>query len=323
MLEIILDTETTGLDPISGDRLVEIGCIEMVDRVATGRTFHSYFNPGRDMPAVAEQVHGLSIEFLADKPRFHEKAAELLDFLGDAPLIAHNASFDIGFINAELRFCGRGPLKLGRVIDTIALARARHPGAKLSLDALCERYEIDRSHRTKHGALLDAELLAQIYVKLLTPLRSASIDSREIDDTIDRIEVSIGQLLQFRDLLKEQRNQAEHAGIGHNRPPRDLQLEYDRIVSDGIIASIAVTKELSEPRPRKEILAICLGVLKRLFTLLKIIAGWVAGKGDKFVDAAAESTGKVAGPALLILLAGSLSSEFLEIIKILKTTISE
>ncbi|MEY4952135.1 MAG: polymerase subunit epsilon [Pseudomonadota bacterium] len=167
MREIIFDTETTGLDPKTGDRLVEIGCIEMVNRVPTGETFHCYFNPDRDMPAAAEAVHGLSISFLSDKPRFHERAADLLEFLGEeTKLVAHNAGFDFGFVNSELEMCGLPPLSRDRMIDTVALARARHPGAKNSLDALCTRYGIDRSHRTRHGALLDAELLAQVYVEL-------------------------------------------------------------------------------------------------------------------------------------------------------------
>ncbi|MFA7602240.1 MAG: DNA polymerase III subunit epsilon [Novosphingobium sp.] len=166
MREIIFDTETTGLDPQRGDRMVEIGCIEMVNQVTTGRTFHAYFNPDRSMPAEAEAVHGLSDAFLSDKPRFAERAAELLEFLGDCPLVAHNAGFDFGFLNAELALCGLDEVCRTRMIDTVAIARVRHPGAKLSLDALCTRYGIDRSHRTKHGALLDAELLAQIYVEL-------------------------------------------------------------------------------------------------------------------------------------------------------------
>ena len=167
MREIIFDTETTGLDPKSGDRLVEIGCVEMVNRVVTGNTFHCYFNPDRDMPAEAERVHGLSAAFLADKPRFHEKVAEFLEFIGEEDnLVAHNAGFDFGFVNAELEMCGLPPLGRERMVDTVAMARMRHPGAKNSLDALCTRYGIDRSHRTKHGALLDAELLAQVYVEL-------------------------------------------------------------------------------------------------------------------------------------------------------------
>ncbi|WP_298282134.1 DNA polymerase III subunit epsilon [Novosphingobium sp.] len=167
MREIVFDTETTGLDPKSGDRLVEIGCIEMVNRVPTGAVFHCYFNPERDMPAEAEAVHGLSITFLADKPKFAEKAGEFLEFIADAPLVAHNAGFDFGFINNELEMCGMEPVSRDRMIDTVAIGRRKHPGAKLSLDALCSRYGIDRSHRTKHGALLDAELLAQLYVELL------------------------------------------------------------------------------------------------------------------------------------------------------------
>lgn len=166
MREIIFDTETTGLDPKSGDRIVEIGCIEMFGRVATGRTYHAYFNPGRPMPAGAEAVHGLSDAFLADKNAFEHHVEELLEFIGDAPLVAHNAAFDFGFLDMELAACGRDPVCRSRMIDTIALARVRHPGAKLSLDALCTRYGIDRSHRTRHGALLDAELLAQLYVEL-------------------------------------------------------------------------------------------------------------------------------------------------------------
>lgn len=167
MREIIFDTETTGLDPKNGDRLVEIGCVEMVNRVATGATYHAYFNPQRDMPAEAERVHGLSEAFLADKPLFAEKAQEFLDFIGDAPMVAHNAGFDFGFINAELTAAGFEPIGLDRMVDTVKIARQKHPGAKNSLDALCTRYGIDRSHRTKHGALLDSELLAQVYVELL------------------------------------------------------------------------------------------------------------------------------------------------------------
>jgi DNA polymerase III subunit epsilon len=166
MREIVFDTETTGLNPATGDRLVEIGCVELVNKVETGRVYHAYFHPDRDMPIEAERVHGLSIAFLADKPRFREAVEDLLEFIGDAPLVAHNASFDFGFLNAELGACGRPIVAMGRMIDTLAIAKVRHPGAKLSLDALCTRYGIDRSHRVKHGALLDAQLLAQLYVEL-------------------------------------------------------------------------------------------------------------------------------------------------------------
>jgi len=166
MREIVFDTETTGLNPGGGDRMVEIGCIEIINRVETGRHFHCYFNPEREMPLEAEAVHGLSTIFLSDKPRFWERADELLDFIEDSPLVAHNASFDFGFLNYELENCGRTSVSLHRMVDTLSLARAKHPGAKHSLDALCVRFGVDRSHRVKHGALLDAQLLAQVYVEL-------------------------------------------------------------------------------------------------------------------------------------------------------------
>lgn len=166
MREIIFDTETTGFDPASGDRLVEIGCIELINRVPSGRTFHAYYHPERDMPAAAYNVHGLSAEFLAKHPVFANGATELLAFLEDSPLVAHNARFDFGFLNHELKLCGLPDISLDRMIDTVAIARTLHPGAKHSLDALCTRYGIDRSHRVKHGALLDAELLAQLYIEL-------------------------------------------------------------------------------------------------------------------------------------------------------------
>ena len=166
MREIVFDTETTGLNPAAGDRIVEIGCVEIYNRVETGRHFHAYFNPEREMPTEAEAVHGLTTIFLSDKPRFSEKAEELLDFIEDAPLVAHNASFDFGFLNFELERCGRPSVCVSRMVDTLALARSRHPGAKHSLDALCVRFGIDRSQRIKHGALLDAQLLAQVYVEL-------------------------------------------------------------------------------------------------------------------------------------------------------------
>ena len=166
MREIVFDTETTGLSPASGDRLVEIGCLEMVNRVETGRSFHAYFNPERSMPPEAQAVHGLSDAFLADKPLFAERVEELLDFIEDSPLVAHNASFDFAFLNAELEACGRLRISQTRMVDTLALARGKFPGAKHSLDALCTRFGIDRSHRILHGALLDAQLLAQVYVEL-------------------------------------------------------------------------------------------------------------------------------------------------------------
>jgi len=166
MREIVFDTETTGLSPGGGDRMVEIGCIEMIGRIETGRHFHCYFNPERSMPSEAEAVHGLSDIFLSDKPLFADRVEELLEFIGEAPLVAHNASFDFGFLNNELQRCGRGSICMTRMVDTLLLARTRHPGAKHSLDALCTRYGVDRAQRVKHGALLDAQLLAQVYVEL-------------------------------------------------------------------------------------------------------------------------------------------------------------
>jgi len=167
MREIVLDTETTGLDPLDGHRLVEIGCIELVNRIPSGQTFHSYFNPQRGMPPEAFAVHGLSEEFLKDKALFAEVADELIAFLGDAPLVIHNAVFDLGFLNAELERVGRPLIGRERLVDTLLIARRKHPGASNRLDDLCARYAIDDSRRIKHGALLDAELLAEVYVELI------------------------------------------------------------------------------------------------------------------------------------------------------------
>ncbi|GAA0658800.1 DNA polymerase-3 subunit epsilon [Sphingomonas insulae] len=167
MREIVFDTETTGLSFAGGDRLVEIGCVEMVNRVETGRTFHAYYHPERNMPAEAQAVHGISEAFLSDKPKFAQAVDELLSFIGDAPLVAHNAGFDFSFLNGELTRCGRQIVHVNRMVDTLQIARSRHPGAKHTLDALCSRFGVDRSHRVLHGALLDAQLLAQVYVELL------------------------------------------------------------------------------------------------------------------------------------------------------------
>src|SRR6185503_12097112 len=167
MREIVFDTETTGLDPLTGDRLVEIGCIELINRFPTGNTFHRYLNPERDMPEPAFKVHGLSIDFLKDKPLFVHKVEELVEFLGDAPLIAHNAMFDLGFLNAELERAKKAAVARERLVDTLMLARRKHPGGSNRLDDLCARYKIDNSKRVKHGALLDAELLAEVYVELI------------------------------------------------------------------------------------------------------------------------------------------------------------
>lgn len=168
MREIIFDTETTGFDPLQGDRVVEIGCVEVINLIPTGQTFHVYINPQRDMPEGAFKVHGLSTEFLSDKPLFADIADDFLAFIGtDSKLVAHNASFDMKFINAELGWLKRPALANDRVVDTLILARRRHPGGSNKLDDLCTRYGIDNSRRTKHGALLDAELLAEVYAELM------------------------------------------------------------------------------------------------------------------------------------------------------------
>ncbi|MBU6296767.1 MAG: DNA polymerase III subunit epsilon [Alphaproteobacteria bacterium] len=167
MREIVLDTETTGFDPSDGHRIVEIGCVELMDHFPTGKTFQCYLNPDRDMPAEAERVHGITGAFLADKPRFPEIAERFLEFIGDAPLIIHNASFDLKFINAELDRIGGKPVPAARAIDTIEMAKSKLPGARYSLDELCKRFGIDLSVREKHGALLDAELTAQVYLELI------------------------------------------------------------------------------------------------------------------------------------------------------------
>ncbi len=166
MREIVLDTETTGLEPAEGHRLVEIGCVEMINGIPTGATFHQYLNPQRDMPAEAFRVHGLSGEFLADKPLFAAVAEEFIRFIDGARLVIHNAAFDMKFINAELARLTMPAIGMDRVVDTLALARRKHPGARASLDELCARYGIDASKRVKHGALVDAEILAEVYIEL-------------------------------------------------------------------------------------------------------------------------------------------------------------
>lgn len=167
MREIVLDTETTGLDPATGDRIVEIGAVELVGHVPTGRTFHQYINPERNMPMEAFEVHGLAEEFLADKPKFAEVAQGFVEFIGDARLVIHNASFDMKFLNAELRWAGLSQLADDRAVDTLLIARQKFPGSPASLDALCRRFGIDNSSRTLHGALLDSEILADVYLELI------------------------------------------------------------------------------------------------------------------------------------------------------------
>jgi DNA polymerase III subunit epsilon len=198
MREIVLDTETTGLDPLRGDRLVEIGCVEIFNRMPTGQSYHVYINPERDMPAEAFAVHGLSSEFLSTKPLFVEIVEEFLAFIGDAPLVIHNASFDIGFINAELDRVKRSAIPRERLVDTLLLARRKHPGVSNRLDDLCSRYAIDNSHRTKHGALLDAELLAEVYVDLVGARQSQLILTQEVQEI--RIGASVDMPRRQRDI---------------------------------------------------------------------------------------------------------------------------
>jgi DNA polymerase-3 subunit epsilon len=178
--EIVLDTETTGLDPLQGHRLVEIGCVELVNRIPSGQTFHAYLNPERAMPVEAFAIHGLSDEFLKDKPPFAQVADALLAFLHDAPLVIHNAAFDIGFLNAELERFGRPVITRERMIDTLLIARRKHAGGSNRLDDLCARYGIDNSHRSKHGALLDAELLAEVYVELIGARQAQLVLSQSV-----------------------------------------------------------------------------------------------------------------------------------------------
>lgn len=167
MREIVLDTETTGFEPGEGDRLVEIGCVELIGHVQTGRTYHQYINPQRSMPQSAFEVHGLGDEFLADKPLFKDVAQDFLDFVGDARLVIHNAAFDMKFLNAELGWVNKPLLPMDQALDTLAIARKKFPGSPASLDALCRRFGIDNSSRTLHGALLDSEILAEVYLELI------------------------------------------------------------------------------------------------------------------------------------------------------------
>jgi DNA polymerase-3 subunit epsilon len=184
MRAIVLDTETTGLDPFSGHRIVEIGCIETIGHIRTGNYFHTYLNPERDMPREAENIHGLSSAFLKDKPLFKIIASSFLEFIADSPLIIHNAGFDLKFLNAELDVLGLPQLSFERAIDTVLIARKKFPGSPANLDALCKRFNIDLSARTKHGALLDAELLADVYLELMGGRQAAlAIDMHSSPET--------------------------------------------------------------------------------------------------------------------------------------------
>jgi DNA polymerase-3 subunit epsilon len=208
MREVVLDTETTGLDPLNGDRIVEIGCIELLNHIPTGRDWHAYFNPERDMPRGAFEVHGLSSEFLKDKPLFAQRVDEFLAFIDGAAIIIHNASFDMSFINAELKRAGRSPLTAERTVDTLSIARRKHPGAVNSLDGLCRRYQIDLSARDKHGALLDCRLLASVYVEL-TGRRQAHLELAA--DAIDSVGIDTEIVVHTRPVPLASRLSAEEA----------------------------------------------------------------------------------------------------------------
>ena len=220
--EIILDTETTGLDPATGDRIVEIGAVELLNHLPTGRTFHVYINPERDMPKEAEAVHGLSSAFLKDKPVFASIAQDFIEFIGDSVLIIHNASFDMAFINAELGFLRMPSIPPERVVDTLHIARQKHPGAANSLDALCRRYGIDNSKRTKHGALLDSELLAEVYLELIGGRQTALILEASVTKkaaTVVAAQIALQRPVPLPPRLTEEERAAHAAfvaGLGDN-----------------------------------------------------------------------------------------------------------
>ena len=218
MREIVLDTETTGFDPETGDRVVEIGCVEIFNQIPTGKTWHTYLNPERDMPQSAFEVHGLASEFLEDKPLFGAVIDDFLEFIGDADLVIHNASFDIGFLNAEMDAVSAGALSMTRVVDTLALARRKNPAGPNSLDALCRRFGIDNSSRTLHGALLDAELLAEVYLELK--------GGRQAGLTFDSIK-------------SEADNAAENSAIKHRQRPKPLPSRIDNAAQSAHESSVA------------------------------------------------------------------------------------
>ncbi len=223
MREIALDTETTGFEPSEGHRMVEIGCVEMQHHVRTGRVFHCYLNPERDMPEQAFQVHGLSTEFLQDKPLFKDSADDFLAFIGEAPLVIHNAAFDMKFLNHELGLLGKPRLPDNRAIDTVQMARQKFPGSPANLDALCKRFQIDLSARTKHGALLDAELLADVYLELMggrqdafaldmpaMPISNHAVESQDYQQLL-------GDKREFP--LSEKEQERHHRFIGDMKKP--------------------------------------------------------------------------------------------------------
>jgi len=209
MRQIVLDTETTGLDPAQGHRVIEIGCLEILNRRISGATYHVYLNPERDIDAGAVQVHGLTREFLADKPRFGDVAAEFLEFVRDAELVIHNAPFDVGFLNAELTKLQEGPLsRYCGVVDTLKLAKQLHPGQKNNLDALCKRYAVDNSNRAFHGALLDAQLLAEVYLAMTRGQETLGI---EVSPPSRSASVASARRGPLKVIRANEREQAEHA----------------------------------------------------------------------------------------------------------------
>jgi DNA polymerase-3 subunit epsilon len=242
MREIVLDTETTGLDPLTGDRVVEIGCIELYNRIPTGQTFHRYINPERDMPASAFDVHGLSAEFLKDKPPFAEIADDFLAFVGDAALVIHNAAFDAAFLNSELERIGKPLIARERLVDTLLLARRRHPGGSNRLDDLCARYGIDNSRRTKHGALLDAEILAEVYIELIGARQAAlGLEIIATDRAGDRERVAI---VSVRPVPLVPRltpdDQAAHRAFVATLGPNAIWLDYLSDAADELPAGPAI-----------------------------------------------------------------------------------
>ena len=234
MREIVLDTETTGLDPWQGHRLLEIGCIELLNRIPTGNTFHRYINPERDIPAEAFAIHGIGLDRVKNEKVFAEIVEELIAFLGDAPLVAHTATFDLGFLTAELERCGRQLLARDRLVDTLLLARRKHPGGSNRLDDLCVRYKIDNSRRTKHGALLDAELLAEVYIEL-TGARQAMLGLAHVVNGSGggrgpQVSIMVRPQPLPPRITDEER--AAHLAFVATLGPSPLWLEYPRATSD-------------------------------------------------------------------------------------------
>ncbi|HEY1735231.1 MAG TPA: DNA polymerase III subunit epsilon [Methylovirgula sp.] len=226
MREIVIDTETTGLDPASGHRIVEIGCVELFNVIPTGQSYHVYLDPQRDMPEEAFRVHGLSLEFLTGKPKFGEVVEAFISFIADAPLVAHNAEFDMRFINAELTAHGFATIGFERVVDTLALARRRHPGSPNSLDALCQRYGVDLSRRTKHGALLDAEILAEVYAELMGGRQSTLALSAAANATVMAPARRAMEAARVLPSLLSEMELAAHAGFVESLGKSALWLRY-------------------------------------------------------------------------------------------------